>query len=159
MGCASMPATTVDARSAAARRAWTFPVGVHRALRWLTQRAGRGPGVWRLRRRLLDLERVRFSQGMVQTRLAYGQSLWVYPNDLIGRYVFYAGLWEGPIARHFYEHLRPGERVLDIGGNIGQYTVLAASKVGPTGRVFAVEPGEKVRDLLTRSVRANGLEN
>lgn len=40
----------------------------------------------------------------------------------------------------FCQYLRPGDVVLDIGANIGSYTVLAARAVGPTGKVYAFEP-------------------
>jgi FkbM family methyltransferase len=83
----------------------------------------------------------------------------VFPNDLIGRQIFYAGVWEPAVAKHFYDSLRPEERVLDIGANIGQYTVLAASRVGPKGRVFSVEPSDAVRELLVRNVCENRLQN
>ena len=51
--------------------------------------------------------------------------------------------------------LRAGDVVLDIGANIGSLAMLAASCVGPTGRVIAVEPLERNRRLLARSAQAN----
>lgn len=53
------------------------------------------------------------------------------------------------------ELLRTGDVVLDVGANIGSLAMLAASCVGPDGRVIAVEPLERNRRLLARSVQAN----
>jgi FkbM family methyltransferase len=51
--------------------------------------------------------------------------------------------------------LRPGDVVIDGGANIGLYTLIAAAKVGPTGRVIACEPSPGTMDLLRANVRVN----
>lgn len=48
-----------------------------------------------------------------------------------------------------------GMHVVDVGANIGYYTVLLASLVGPTGRVVACEPDPGNATLLRRSVVEN----
>lgn len=48
--------------------------------------------------------------------------------------------------------LQPGMTVLDVGAHIGYYTLLAATCVGPRGRVFAVEPAEENVVLLRENV-------
>ena len=55
--------------------------------------------------------------------------------------------------------IRPGMRVVDVGANLGYYTVLFGHRVGERGRVLAFEPDPFNRDLLERSVRDNGLED
>jgi FkbM family methyltransferase len=57
------------------------------------------------------------------------------------------------------DQLQPGDRVLDIGANIGYYTLLFARQVGPSGRVFAVEPDPANFGLLRRNVARNGYSN
>jgi FkbM family methyltransferase len=57
------------------------------------------------------------------------------------------------------EALGPGDHVVDIGANIGAFAVLAGSKVGPSGRVFAYEPDPATCERLRANVRLNGLEN
>ena len=49
-----------------------------------------------------------------------------------------------------------GMHVVDVGANIGYYTVLLASLVGPHGRVTACEPDPGNAALLRRSVAENG---
>jgi FkbM family methyltransferase len=55
--------------------------------------------------------------------------------------------------------LRPGDRFLDIGANIGIYSLAAAHRVGPTGRVYAVEPHKPNAVGLMRNVLRNGLQD
>ena len=54
------------------------------------------------------------------------------------------------------ERLRTRDVVLDIGANIGIMTMLAASRVGASGRVIAVEPIPRNRLLIARSAQTNG---
>ena len=55
--------------------------------------------------------------------------------------------------------LRPGDTVLDVGANIGSFTVVAARLVGPEGSVFAFEPDPKAFDRLRENVEVNKLTN
>jgi len=51
----------------------------------------------------------------------------------------------------------PGATVVDVGANIGCFTLYAASKAGPAGKVIAVEPMPHVYDRLKHNVALNGL--
>jgi FkbM family methyltransferase len=55
--------------------------------------------------------------------------------------------------------VRPGDTVLDLGANIGYYTLLAARVVGPSGCVYAFEPDPVNFALLRQNVAANGYRN
>ena len=57
------------------------------------------------------------------------------------------------------QRLDLGATVIDVGANIGCFTVLAASIVGPTGRVFAIEPEESTYRQLLRNISLNRLTN
>lgn len=54
---------------------------------------------------------------------------------------------------------RRGDIVLDIGANVGGFTVPLAEHVGPEGEVHAFEPFRKVFQHLTANVALNGLTN
>jgi FkbM family methyltransferase len=55
--------------------------------------------------------------------------------------------------------LRPGMTAIDIGANLGVYSLLMAQLVGDAGHVFAFEPGSEARDLLGWSRNLNGARN
>ncbi len=55
--------------------------------------------------------------------------------------------------------LEPGMTAVDIGANLGIYSLPMARLVGETGRVFAYEPGSEARGLLERSRELNGAAN
>jgi FkbM family methyltransferase len=64
---------------------------------------------------------------------------------------------EQGIARRFREHIRPGDTVIDVGANIGIYTMLAAELVGPSGHVHAFEPDPQSMCYLLTTINRNGL--
>lgn len=58
-----------------------------------------------------------------------------------------------------YRFASPGMTVLDIGANVGVYTLPLAKLIGPSGRVVAYEPGSVNRQHLERSLRMNRCNN
>jgi FkbM family methyltransferase len=50
------------------------------------------------------------------------------------------GYWEIWITMAIAQFVRPGMTCIDVGANVGYYSVLMADWVGPTGTVVAVEP-------------------
>jgi FkbM family methyltransferase len=69
------------------------------------------------------------------------------------------------VVRELYEpeltwlskFLQPGETFIDAGANCGLYTVAAANLVGPSGRIFAFEPGRESLAMLRQNVALNKL--
>ncbi len=59
----------------------------------------------------------------------------------------------------FLEQLKPGHFVLDIGGNVGQYSVLFASLVSATGQIISFEPDRSARAVLEKNLSLNGLSD
>ena len=49
--------------------------------------------------------------------------------------------------------------VVDVGANLGYYSLLASRLVGPSGRVVALEPNSENCRLLLSSLRLNGSTN
>ena len=52
-------------------------------------------------------------------------------------------------------HLRGGDWFIDVGANVGVFSILAAGLCGPHGRVLAFEPNPRARDLLRKSAAMN----
>jgi FkbM family methyltransferase len=55
--------------------------------------------------------------------------------------------------------LRPGMTAVDIGANLGVYSVPIARRIGPHGHVFAYEPASAPRGMLERSREINRADN
>ena len=65
--------------------------------------------------------------------------------------------WNPEEYAAFREAVRPGSVVLDVGANVGSYTLLFAMWTGPEGRVFAFEPAPDAREGLRRHLALNDL--
>lgn len=65
------------------------------------------------------------------------------------------GTYEPEVCALIQSHLRRGETAIDIGANIGYFTLLMAHMVGPAGRVIAFEPVASVYAVLCENLRLN----
>jgi FkbM family methyltransferase len=90
---------------------------------------------------------------------AFGTRHKVQFPDKIQRYIFYFGVWEPAITAFIRGSLAPGDKFVDVGANIGYYTCLAATLVGPSGAVYAIEASPRIFALLQENVELNGLTN
>lgn len=89
-----------------------------------------------------------------------GYSLFVRPSDHdIGSHILQTKQYEPHVTRVVHEVLRPGNTFVDVGANIGFFTALAAHKVGPSGKVVAIEPMDKNVQLLYATVWRNAFQN
>lgn len=79
--------------------------------------------------------------------------------DYIERCIYFFGYYEKGLARWLQARLAPGMVVCDVGAHVGQYTLLAASVVGPSGRVYAFEPEPRIFARLEENIRRNGMNN
>jgi FkbM family methyltransferase len=80
-------------------------------------------------------------------------------RDWIQRHLYYFGLWEPSPSAWLARRLAPGDVFIDVGANVGYFTLLAARLVGASGGVVAVEAMPAIYQHLLRHVRANGLTN
>jgi FkbM family methyltransferase len=55
--------------------------------------------------------------------------------------------------------LQPNMDAIDVGANVGLYTVLISRLIGPSGRLLAAEPAPTVLPLLRSNIQRNGLPN
>lgn len=77
------------------------------------------------------------------------------PQSHVLRRVLLRGSYEPEVEQLFRRHLRPNADVVDIGANIGLFTVLAAHLLH-SGRVLAIEPTEAAFARLKANVDRNG---
>lgn len=73
--------------------------------------------------------------------------------------IFAEGVWEPEETSFLQRTLRPGMVFVDVGANIGYYTVIAAGLVGSAGKVFAFEPDPRNFTLLQKNVAENRCQN
>ena len=100
--------------------------------------------------------------GLVEVELPDGARLRMYSrgDDDVASALFWRG-WaghEGETAPLFYELAGSARVTLDIGAHVG-YFALLASHANPSGRVYAFEPLERVRERLEHNVALNDALN
>ena len=66
---------------------------------------------------------------------------------------------EGDVHDFIVNTLKPGDVFIDVGANIGYYSILASKLVGLNGLVFAVEPIPSTIEVLRFNLKINGLRN
>ena len=74
----------------------------------------------------------------------------------IGYTLFLRGEYALTRVSEIREAVKEGDVVIDIGANIGYFTVLLANLVGPGGKVYAFEPDPRNFYLLQRTIARNG---
>lgn len=74
------------------------------------------------------------------------------------RAIFY-GRYERDELAFLERWLRPGDTFVDVGANIGLFTIAASRRVGPTGAIHAIEPSPKAAERLRKHLTMNGIRN
>lgn len=105
--------------------------------------------------RLLGLE----DRSTVETTTWFGARLLCSMEDGFERRVVYFGTHEHRTERLIHALLCPGDTFVDVGANIGVFSLLAALRVGPGGRVFSLEPVPATFERLQRNVALNRVDN
>ena len=130
--------------SAVVARVWNHPANENARLaalgRWLQ---------WQFHKRLLKRHLTFTYHGM--TIAGCGDS-----HSMSAAYYF-NGLPDWWEMRFMMDYLRPGDRFLDIGANVGLYSLLAASVVGECGHVDSFEPAEVPSKRLREAIALNQL--
>ena len=70
-----------------------------------------------------------------------------------------SGEYEPHMTAVFERYCTLGMTVVDVGANLGYYSLLASKLVGPAGRVVALEPNSENCRLLLSSLRLGGITN
>ena len=80
-------------------------------------------------------------------------------DKYVSRRIREEGIWEPYETSLLLSLLQAGDVFVDVGANIGYFTVLAASVVGQGGAVFAFEPDPDNFSLLQANTELNGLHH
>ncbi|MFG2720687.1 FkbM family methyltransferase [Streptomyces sp. NPDC048416] len=93
------------------------------------------------------------------TRDRSGARFAVDTQDLIQRYLYLFGVWEPHMTHWLRRRLRPGDTFIDVGANIGVFSVLASRLVGGTGHVVAIEASPAFHRRLLQNADLNHCDN
>lgn len=80
-----------------------------------------------------------------------------YPGTDLTRQQYLAV--QQPLMRYLASALQPGMTFVDIGANLGFYSLVGANLVGPQGHVHSIEPSRDTLKLLYDNIQRNGLAN
>ena len=76
-------------------------------------------------------------------------------SDILQQYLYYFGNWEPHVAAFLRRRLQPGDGFVDVGANIGYFSLFAARQVGPTGSVVSIEASPEIFALLAANITRN----
>lgn len=86
-----------------------------------------------------------------------GRKFFAIADDVgFSTHMIFDGYWEFWLSLCFARHIKPDDTVVDVGANLGYYTLMAADLVGPGGQVFAIEPNPGVYKFMCDSINVNG---
>lgn len=102
------------------------------------------------RYRLVNTLGRRLGKGRTDTVLLSGVRMHLDQDNILHRLIWY-GLYEENVMNHLRRTLRPGDTVIDPGANIGYFAAECLGLVGPSGRVFSLEPSATAHGILRQN--------
>lgn len=83
----------------------------------------------------------------------------VDPVSIMGIALTRGGTYESGMIATLNASLTHGSTFVDLGANEGYFTVIGAGLCGPTGRVVAIEPQERLLPIISKNLHLNSLLN
>lgn len=80
-------------------------------------------------------------------------------RDIIQQYIYYFGIWEPNLTHWIVQRMKPGDTFIDVGANIGYFSLLASKLVGQHGRVVAIEASPATFKILRHNLTLNRVQN
>lgn len=69
------------------------------------------------------------------------------------------GFWESWVTVALTRILQPGWHCIDVGANVGYYSLIMADGAGPAGHVMAIEPNPRCVRLMQHTLEVNGYQS
>lgn len=92
-------------------------------------------------------------------KTVFGARIGIRFPDTIQTKLFYFGIWEPQLTNFISSRLKKGDHFVDVGSNIGYFSLLASTLVGSEGKVFAIEASPTIFKLLNKNIQLNGFAN
>ena len=89
--------------------------------------------------------------------IVQGNKMFLDPGDSLDLSI--NGVYGELDTKIIKENIQEGDIVIDVGANIGYYTLIFAQLVGKTGKVFAFEPEPENLKILKKNVEINNFNN
>jgi FkbM family methyltransferase len=86
-------------------------------------------------------------------------ALYVMPRDYIGSAILQTKSHEPHVTKLIQRELKRGDVFLDIGANLGFFTMLSSRIVGEAGKVISLEPNPLNLQLIYASILRNAAHN
>ncbi|KAF4724779.1 hypothetical protein FOZ62_002482, partial [Perkinsus olseni] len=81
-------------------------------------------------------------------------------NDyVVSAFMKMTGTYDPAEESVLLSYIKPGQTVVEIGANVGAYSISLAEKLGPSGQLHCFEPFRFMYQILTANVVLNGLSN
>jgi FkbM family methyltransferase len=125
-------------------------------------RLSRRPGIGRFYRSVAFrvADRLRRSGRKYRPLSIAGRRLIVDITEFTTHGLYFTNTRYEPATTDFLiDALKPGGVFVDVGANHGYFTLIAASRVGASGRVYAFEPNPPVFDQLATHITLNGFDD
>ena len=100
-----------------------------------------------------------FLRSPFQVEWLEGLQLILLPGNEICRSIFVTGRYEPNEFLWLSRVLKPGSTFVDVGANLGIYTLFAAHRVSASGRVISIEPSTREMEALRGNVELNSIKN
>ncbi len=94
----------------------------------------------------------------IEKKISPTTTIRLFRNANLSQELYCYGFEEAEI-RFFRSYLKPGDQVLDVGANIGLFSLIASESVTSSGKVFAFEPSPQTYAWLKENIDANVLQN
>lgn len=104
--------------------------------------------------RISKWREIKAKQSYTDFRLTGNAMLRLYTDSILSEPI-YIGKFENTEIDFVSTYLQPGDTFVDVGANIGLFTILGAAKTGDTGKVFAFEPVKKTYTRLLENKNLN----
>lgn len=92
--------------------------------------------------------------------LVGGRRLYINKKDsVVSESLLASGTWEPTISKIFTMCAKKARTIVDVGGNLGYFTILATTVISNTSKVYVFEPERTNFNLLKKSVKENHLQN
>jgi FkbM family methyltransferase len=82
-----------------------------------------------------------------------------YTNPRLSHIVYDVDIEEAASKQAFLDLIDDGDIVIDVGANIGEYSLIAAQKVKQNGKVISIEPLKSTAQTLTQNFQLNNFTN